>query len=163
MKTRLVNRRSILQMIAGGSTALLLSELLEFSPAQAATDPTVLFNAIRSQNGLSPMATDGKLEQAALYQAKRMASHGKIGHSIGWGNGFGARVRQAGIRGVAAENVASGQRDTDAVFKAWMNSAGHRKNMLDAEFNRYGLAWATPENKPHYIYWAMILGVAQQA
>lgn len=163
MKTGLVTRRAALQILAGGAVILSAPDVFKIASAQAASDPTELFNAIRRQNGLSMMATDPKLEQAALYQAKRMASHGKIGHSIGWGNGFVARLKQAGIRGPAAENVASGQSDTDAVFKAWMNSAGHRKNMLDPVFDRYGLAWATPVNKPHYVYWAMMLGVAQQA
>ena len=46
-----------------------------------------------------------------------------------------------------------------AVFDAWMKSSGHRKNMLDPTFEHYGLAWATPENKPTYIYWAMMLGL----
>jgi uncharacterized protein YkwD len=134
---------------------------LSTGPAQAASDPTELFNQIRRQHGLGLMETDRKLENAALYQAKRMASHGKMGHSIGWGNGFVARLKQAGIHGAAAENVAVGQRSTEAVYKAWMNSPGHRKNMLDPAFNRYGLAWAAPEAKPNYIYWAMVLGVAQ--
>ncbi len=40
-----------------------------------------------------------------------------------------------------------------------MKSPGHRKNMLDPTFEHYGLAWATPENKPTYIYWAMMLGL----
>lgn len=175
MKTKPVRRRAVLQVLAGGVGVLfmpvLLAPPLKISAAQAAgsatfsdpafSDPTRLFNSIRRQYGLPLMATDPKLEQAALDQAKRMASHGKIGHNIGWGNGFIVRLKRAGIRGAAAENVASGQPDTQAVFKAWMSSAGHRKNMLDPMFDRYGLAWATPENKPHYIYWAMMLGVAQ--
>lgn len=161
MKSRLVSRRNCLQILVGGTGILILPVYLQAMPAFAASDPTELFNSIRRKNGLSQMATDPKLEQAALYQAKRMAAHGKIGHNIGWGNGFVARLKQAGIRGPAAENVASGQKNTEAVFQAWMNSPGHRKNMLDPVFNRYGLAWATPENRPNYIYWAMVLGVAQ--
>ncbi|MGU3574501.1 CAP domain-containing protein [Brucellaceae bacterium C25G] len=161
MKTGLVTRRTLMKGLAGGAGLSLISDLAFIIPAYAVSDPTALFNTIRRQNGLSMMETDPKLEQAALYQAKRMASHGKIGHSIGWGNGFVSRLKQAGIRGPAAENVASGQPDTDAVFKAWMNSAGHRKNMLDPVFDRYGLAWATPENKPRTLYWAMMLGVNQ--
>ncbi|PWL19212.1 CAP domain-containing protein [Falsochrobactrum shanghaiense] len=127
--------------------------------AQAASDPTQLFNRIRKAHGLPLMATDARLEEAALYQARRMASHGKISHSVGWGNGFVARLKKAGIRGPAAENLASGQSDTDAAFDAWMQSPGHRKNMLDPTFAHYGLAWATPEDKPRYIYWAMVLGL----
>jgi len=153
----ILNRRGFL-VLAGGALAV---TAMPWKAALAAgdDDPTAIFNAIRKANGLPLMATDSKLEQAALYQAKRMASYGKIGHSVGWGNGFVARLRQAGIRGPAAENVASGQRSTQAVFDAWMKSPGHRKNMLDPTFEHYGLAWATPENKPTYIYWAMMLGL----
>ncbi|KAB2701172.1 CAP domain-containing protein [Ochrobactrum sp. Kaboul] len=157
----MLSRRGFL-VLAGGAVSL---SALPFDAAEAATnvvsagDPTGLFNTIRKANGLSLMATDSKLEQAALFQAKRMASYGKIGHSVGWGNGFVARLRQAGIRGPAAENVASGQSSTEAVFDAWMKSPGHRKNMLDPTFSHYGLAWATPENKPNRIYWAMMLGL----
>ncbi|WP_139973373.1 CAP domain-containing protein [Ochrobactrum sp. CGA5] len=151
------SRRSFL-LLAGG--ALVVSAVpLNMALAAGDNDPTPIFNVIRKAYGLPLMATDTRLEQAALYQAKRMASYGKIGHSIGWGNGFVARLRQAGIRGPAAENVASGQRDTQAVFDAWMKSPGHRKNMLDPTFEHYGLAWATPDNKPTYIYWAMMLGL----
>ncbi|WP_176073301.1 CAP domain-containing protein [Brucella intermedia] len=152
-----VNRRGFL-ILAGGALAM---SAMPWKAAWAAgdDDPTAIFNAIRKANGLPLMATDSRLEQAALYQARRMAGYGKIGHSVGWGNGFVARLRQAGIRGPAAENVASGQRSTQAVFDAWMKSPGHRKNMLDPTFEHYGLAWATPENKPTYIYWAMMLGL----
>jgi uncharacterized protein YkwD len=151
-----VNRRKFL--FAMGAASVLTAAPWS-SEAHAAGDPTALFNAIRKEHGLPAMATDATLEKAALYQAKRMASYDKIGHSIGWGNDFVSRLRQAGIRGPAAENVAAGQRDTEAVFAAWMKSPGHRKNMLDPEFRHYGLAWATPADKPRYIYWAMMLGL----
>ncbi|WP_425287361.1 CAP domain-containing protein [Paramesorhizobium deserti] len=154
-----LSRRKFL-MLAGGALVFAAAPSLLFaSEAEAAEDPTALFNVIRKQHGLPPVDTDARLEQAALYQAKRMASRGKIGHSVGWGNGFVARLRQAGIRGPAAENVAAGQRSTTEVFDAWMKSPGHRKNMLDREFRHYGLAWATPADKPRYIYWAMVLGL----
>ncbi|PYE86376.1 CAP domain-containing protein [Phyllobacterium leguminum] len=150
-----VNRRNFLTL-AG---AMVLSAAPLANEAIAAEDPTALFNIIRKQHGLPLLATEPKLEKAALYQAKRMASYDKIGHSVGWGNDFVSRLRQFGIHGPAAENVAAGQRNTAAVFEAWMNSPGHRKNMLDPDFYHYGLAWATPEAKPRYIYWAMELGV----
>lgn len=132
---------------------------LELAQATGPGDPTAIFNAIREANGLTPMATDERLEQAALYQARRMASFSTVSHTVGWGNGFVARLRKAGIRGPAAENLAAGQPDTQSVFDAWMNSAGHRKNMLDPTFSHYGLAWATPEDNPRRIYWAMMLGI----
>ncbi|MBN9044541.1 MAG: CAP domain-containing protein [Rhizobiales bacterium] len=149
------SRRGFLSL-AGG--ALIVSA----APALAGgrdDDPTRMLNAFRKANGVPPVATDPTLEKAALYQAKRMATHGKMGHSIGWGEGFVARLRQAGIHGPAAENVAEGQPDTRSVFSAWMKSPGHRRNMLDPEFGHYGLAWARPANNPGMIYWSMVLGL----
>ncbi|PRD41229.1 CAP domain-containing protein [Phyllobacterium phragmitis] len=147
-------------MLTGAALALAAAPSLWLADeAEADENPTALFNAIRKRYNLPPVDNDPKLEQAALYQAKRMASRGKVSHSVGWGNGFASRLRQAGVRGPAAENVAAGQRSTADVFDAWMKSAGHRKNMLDPEFRHYGLAWATPEDKPRYIYWAMVLGL----
>lgn len=119
---------------------------------------TQLFNAIRKENRLSSMSPDPLLQKAAQDQAERMAQNQKMGHSIGWGNDFGARVRRFGIKGAAAENVAAGQPDLATVFKAWMNSKGHRKNMLDPEFSHYGLAYAVSPQKPSYRYWALVLG-----
>lgn len=153
-----LSRRGFL-ILAGGALAYAALPKGFVEAASGDVDPTALFNQIRKANGLSSMATDSKLEKAALYQARRMASHGKIGHSVGWGNGFVSRLKQAGIRGPAAENVASGQPNTQAVFDAWMKSPGHRKNMLDPTFSHYGLAWATPENNPRRLYWAMMLGL----
>ncbi|MBC2884431.1 CAP domain-containing protein [Ochrobactrum sp. CM-21-5] len=157
-KQKLILSRRNFLIFAGGALAVSAMPA-EMAQAAGNDDPTAIFNAIRKANGLSLMATDSRLEQAALFQARRMASHGKVGHSVGWGHGFVSRLRQAGIRGPAAENVAAGQPDTNAVFTAWMKSPGHRKNMLDPVFAHYGLAWATPENKPTYIYWAMMLGL----
>lgn len=151
----LLSRRMV--VITGGAT--LLTHVAFPVSAASTEDVTELVNRLRRQYGVPVMQPDARLEQAALYQARLMAKYGKIGHSIGWGNGFSGRLRQAGIRGPAAENVASGQKDVPAVLKAWLNSAGHRKNLLDPLFTRYGLARAARNDKPHYLYWAMLYGV----
>lgn len=150
-----LSRRSFMILAGGALTALTFPVGISLA---AGEDPTRLFNEIRKAHGLPAMKTDKKLEEAALFQARRMAAHQKISHSVGWGHSFGARIKKAGIRGPAAENLASGQTSTKDAFDAWMKSPGHRRNMLDPMFSRYGLAWATPESKPHYIYWAMVLG-----
>ena len=152
----LISRRRIL--IAGGAL-LLTPAFMPLSAAFAAEDINELVNKVRRQYGAPPMQPEEKLEKAALYQARLMAKHGKIGHSIGWGNSFGGRLKQAGIRGPAAENVASGQKDVPDALTAWLNSAGHRKNLLDPLFTRYGLAYAARAEKPHYLYWAMLYGI----
>src|SRR5690606_21627539 len=134
------SRGSFLILGVGASTALSFPAGISLA---AAVDPTRLFNEIRKAHGRPERATATKLEAAALFQARLMASHQKISHSVGWGNSFGARIKKAGIRGPAAENLAAGQTSTKAAFDAWMKSPGHRRNMLDPIFSRYGLAWAT--------------------
>ncbi|WP_439273648.1 CAP domain-containing protein [Pseudochrobactrum sp. HB0163] len=146
-------------LLAGGGAFLLSPSGLGISSAFAATDVTIQINRLRKNYGVPPLQPDERLDKAALYQAKLMAEYGKIGHNIGWSNTFTARLKQAGIRGPAAENVASGQKDVASVLDAWLKSAGHRRNLLDPLFTRFGLAYAFREDKPHYLYWAMLYGV----
>lgn len=145
------------QFLFAAGTAIVIPLAIIPTHVQA-SENTALINKIRAANNLPLLQSEQKLQQAALSQAQLMARHSKMGHSIGWGNGFAARLKKAGIRGVAAENVAVGQKTVAAVLSAWMNSAGHRKNLLDPSFTRYGLAYASPATKPDYRYWALILG-----
>ncbi|HEY6631965.1 MAG TPA: CAP domain-containing protein [Rhizobiaceae bacterium] len=112
--------------------------------------------AIRREYGLPPLAPDTTLEQAATQQAGYMARADKMAHRTGWGKDFASRMRANGVRGAAAENVAYGQQTPKDVFKAWMDSKGHRRNMLDPAFTRFGLASAEDERGRKY--WALVLG-----
>ena len=58
---------------------------------------------------------------------------------------------------LAAENVAFGDIDVDELFLRWMNSSGHRRNMLDPRFTRYGLAYVREGNGSNRRYWALVL------
>ena len=112
--------------------------------------------AIRREYGLPPLAPDTTLEQAATQQAGLMARADKMTHRTGWGKDFASRMRENGVRGAAAENVAYGQQTPKDVFKAWMDSKGHRRNMLDPTFAHFGLASA--EDQRGRKYWALVLG-----
>ena len=111
--------------------------------------------AIRSENGLPPLKSDSKLERAAAQQAGFMASAGDMDHSTGWGKGFSRRMKQNGIAGPAAENVAYGAMTPQKLFSMWMDSSGHRRNMLDPRFGHYGLGSATDGQGRRY--WALVL------
>ncbi len=147
--------------LTGVYSSLPLAQTLAASPLQEQAETAL--NHIRRQYDLDLMQYDPKLEKAALYQANRMADADKMSHSVGWFNGFGARVKKAGIRGPAAENIAVGQPDIATVFRMWMDSKGHRMNMLDKEFNAFGLAVVAPRSNPRRKYWALMLGVDQSA
>lgn len=111
--------------------------------------------AIRSQNGLPPLTQDARLERAAAQQAGYMAGAGRMSHRVGWGKDFATRMRENGIEGAAAENVAHGAMSTEKLFSMWANSPGHRRNMLDRRFTRYGLASA--QDGQGRKYWALVL------
>lgn len=111
--------------------------------------------AIRKGAGLSPLAPDAQLEKAARQQAELMAASGRMKHTTGRGKDFLTRVRGNGIEGAAAENIAYGRFGLDELFSAWVNSPGHRKNMLDPRFSRFGLASARGEGERRY--WSLIV------
>lgn len=111
---------------------------------------------IRSNAGLPPLTKDAKLERAAAQQAGYMAAASKMSHKVGWRKDFATRMRENGVEGAAAENVAHGSMSTGKLFAMWMNSPGHRRNMLDPRFGHYGLASA--EDGQGRKYWALVLG-----
>ncbi|TKT74990.1 CAP domain-containing protein [Aquamicrobium sp. LC103] len=113
---------------------------------------------IRSQNGLPTMSPDATLERAALRQAGYMAQSGRMAHDTGWRKDFATRMAQGGVAAPAAENLAHGRMELDRVFQMWMNSQGHRRNMLDERFTRFGLAYVKESPDSDRRYWALVLG-----
>lgn len=118
-------------------------------------DPTKLINALRSQNGQGPLQSDKQLEKMAQDQANLMADAQKVAHTVSFGNDFVTRLRKFGIHGAAGENLCAGRSTVAAAYNVWMNSPGHRSNMLYPSFHYYGLAKATSPKRPNYVYWAI--------
>ena len=85
-----------------------------------------------------------------------MARSGKMEHTTGPGLDFVTRMRRDGVAAPAAENLAHGRMEPQRLFSMWMASPGHRTNMLDPRFSRYGLAHASDGNGQRY--WALVLG-----
>ena len=112
---------------------------------------------IRAENGLGPLTADRTLERAALQQAGYMASSGRMDHDTGWGKDFASRMKDNGVEGAAAENLAHGRMEPGKVFSMWMNSDGHRRNMLDPRFSKFGLAYVREAGGDRK-YWALVLG-----
>ena len=112
--------------------------------------------SIRTDHGLPPLASDEKLEKAAAQQAGYMARASAMSHRTGWRKDFATRMKENGVEGAAAENVAHGAMSTEKLFQMWMDSQGHRRNMLDPRFAHYGLASA--EDGQGRKYWALVLG-----
>jgi len=140
--------QSVLDLGLGPSTAKTVIEARTGEEALA---------KIRSSHGLSQLASDPQLERAAAQQAAYMARSDRMEHTTGRGRDFASRVRENRIAGVAAENIARGRFVTGGLFTAWMNSSGHRKNMLDPRFSKFGLASAEAPGGDGARYWALVL------
>lgn len=101
-----------------------------------------LVNQERAKAGLAPLTSDPALTNMALDKAKDMYNNNYFDHtSPTYGSPFDM-MNQYGIRySYAGENIAKGQRNPQEVMNAWMNSDGHRKNILSANFAKIGVAY----------------------
>ncbi|MEK7160427.1 MAG: CAP domain-containing protein [Patescibacteria group bacterium] len=110
-----------------------------------------LTNGDRLQKNLQPLKTNARLEHAALLKAKDMAEKGYFEHLSPDGKTPWSWLEQTGYDYQwAGENLAVNFVDSKDIEDAWMNSAGHRANILDVHFTEIGIA-ALPgvyKNKP---------------
>ncbi|MGA3334494.1 MAG: CAP domain-containing protein [Terracidiphilus sp.] len=99
-----------------------------------------LANQARAQAGVGRLEWDPALAAAALQHCLRMAAEGPIAHRYGGEPDLSARAAQAGARfSVIEENVAVGM-SAAAIHEEWMQSPGHRANLLSPEVDRVGVA-----------------------
>lgn len=108
-----------------------------------------LTNAERTKAGLSPLQTDDKLMAAAREKSQDMQSNNYFSHtSPTFGSPFD-RMKALGIAYKSAgENIAQGQRSPQEVVQAWMDSPGHRANILNGKFTHIGVGYVKSGN-----YW----------
>lgn len=145
-------------LIATLSLAACQAALSPGDGAGASASGAAWLAEIRQANGLPALAVDRRLEQAALRQSGYMAASGKMAHATGWRRDFSTRMRQDGIDGIAAENLARGRMEMDEVFARWMASPPHRRNMLDPRVKRFGLAYARAGRGGTERYWTLVVG-----
>ncbi|MGB6116792.1 MAG: CAP domain-containing protein [Mesorhizobium sp.] len=137
----------ILMIVASIATPFVLAScrsttLLEIPGEGLSGDAEDILRRLRAEESLPPLSRDAGLEAAARQQAELMAGAGRMEHTAVRGQDFVTRIRSNGIEGAAAENIAHGNYDMERLFLAWMNSRGHRLNMMDRRFTRFGLASA---------------------
>ncbi|MFI5979668.1 sigma-70 family RNA polymerase sigma factor [Streptomyces sp. NPDC051555] len=114
-------------------------------PALAAPQGTVaqviaLVNQERSAAGCGPLKDDAQLRAAAQGQSDDMADRGFFDHTNPDGADPGKRITAAGYRwSTYGENIARGQATPAAVMDSWMNSPGHRANILNCSFKDIGV------------------------
>ncbi|HJF32591.1 MAG TPA: CAP domain-containing protein [Sporosarcina psychrophila] len=127
------------------------AEVAPVKPAETAQDASIsaiekavldLTNAERQKAGLKPLQTDSKLMNSARQKSADMASKNYFSHTSPT---YGSPFDQMKANGVtyksAAENIAMGQRSAEEVVKGWMESPGHRQNILTPGFTHIGIGY----------------------
>ncbi|WP_230931704.1 CAP domain-containing protein [Priestia sp. TSO9] len=109
-----------------------------------------LVNQEREKQGLKPLTLNKKLSDVARTKSKDMMDKGYFDHnSPTYGSPFDM-MKQFGIEyTTAGENIAKGQQSPEDVMNAWMNSDGHRKNILNPDFTEIGVGYV----KGDTTYW----------
>ena len=127
--------------------------------AAIAAEVVTRTNEARARNGLSAFRTNARLMEAARLHAQQMAARQQAAHTI---SGAQYPTMQSRLSAVgyayasAAENVAWNQRSPREVVDTWMNSSGHRANILDSELTEIGAAMArSAKGAP---YWVQVFG-----
>ncbi|MFF5104966.1 CAP domain-containing protein [Streptomyces sp. NPDC000134] len=98
-----------------------------------------LVNEERAKAGCTPVTADGALAELAESFSRAMAAQGFFDHTDPSGATPWDRAEAAGISNLGGENIARGQADAQAVMDAWMNSEGHRANILNCDFTTLGV------------------------
>ncbi|MFI2855695.1 CAP domain-containing protein [Paenibacillus sp. JSM ZJ436] len=111
---------------------------------QAAMEAKVveLVNQERTKAGLKSLTVHQELAAMALDKAKDMSSNNYFAHtSPTYGSPYDMMKAYGISYRYAGENIAKGQRTPEEVMKAWMNSEGHRKNILSPNFTMIGVGY----------------------
>lgn len=111
-----------------------------------------LVNKQRVNNGLQPLTKNWTLAKMARCKSQDMVTHNYFSHtSPVYGSPF-TMMQDFGLKFTAAgENIAEGQPTPQAVMNAWMNSPGHRANILSPAYNQIGVGMA--KTSSGVIYW----------
>lgn len=111
-----------------------------------------LVNEIRQQNGLRPLTANWELSRVARYKSQDMKDKGYFSHtSPTYGSPF-QMIRAFGLSfRTAGENIARGYSTPQAVVNGWMNSSGHRANILNASYTQIGVGYVSQGN-----YWTQM-------
>ncbi len=112
-----------------------------------------LVNKEREKAGLSTLTMDADITAAANVRAKEIVQ--KFSHTRPDGSNFGTVLKEQGVsfKG-SGENIAWGQKSPEQVMNAWMNSDGHRANILNKNFKNIGVGYY--QNEKGVNYWVQL-------
>lgn len=113
-----------------------------------------LVNTERAAAGCGALTLNAQLNTAATAHSEDMAANNYFDHTGLDGSAPWDRARAAGYgSSFIGENIAQGYRSADAVMNGWMNSSGHRANILNCGYNHLGVGLSSQGN-----YWTQLFG-----
>lgn len=127
------------------------SQPTQYSYAVSAFEKKVveLTNAERAKQGLAPLTLDTQLSKVARIKSQDMKDHNYFDHnSPTYGSPFDMMKKFGISYSSAGENIAMGQTTPEQVVQAWMDSPGHRANIMNSSFTRIGVGYVASGN-----YW----------
>ena len=127
------------------------------------SDLLILTNQARQARGLNSLTFSYQLGQAAQSYAEEMATQNFFSHTGKNGSTLGSRIGATGYQySAAGENLAAGQSTALSVFQGWMNSEGHRANILNDRFTEVGFGLFDSTGSSDYgLYWVQKFGKPQ--
>ncbi|MGA8241807.1 MAG: CAP domain-containing protein [Desulfobacterales bacterium] len=138
---------SVLLLFVGVAQADFESEVIE------------LVNIERETRNLHPLSYNQELTVAARRHSQDMADQNYFSHTSQDGREFYERIADAGYDYQSCgENIAAGYASPEAVVEGWMNSDGHRRNILDPDYCDIGVGYAAVAGNQYYHYWTQDFG-----
>lgn len=126
------------------------------------TEVFALVNLERQIQKLHPLQMDSRLHEAALGHSQDMAEQNYFDHTSLDLRTPGTRISQAGYAwSTYGENIAAGYSTPAAVVEGWMNSSGHRANILSSGFCDIGVGYAYSAGSAYGAYWTQDFGRQQ--
>ncbi|MFD3328428.1 CAP domain-containing protein [Streptomyces sp. NPDC058701] len=127
------------------------------APSGAQAEVLALVNKERAAVGCPVLTLNAKLTKAAQDHSADMAANSNMSHTGSDGSDPGRRITRAGYQWrTYGENVAYGYSTAAKVMEGWMNSPGHKRNILDCSYKEIGIGLAQPGH-----YWTQDFGAAR--
>ncbi|WP_442271030.1 CAP domain-containing protein [Streptomyces sp. M-16] len=127
------------------------------APSGPVAEVVALVNKERAAVGCPAVTVNDKLTKAAQDHSADMAAHATMSHTGSDGSDPGRRITDAGyVWRTYGENVAYGYPTAAKVMEGWMNSPGHKRNILDCSYKEIGVGLSQPGQ-----YWTQDFGAAR--
>ncbi|WP_210408295.1 CAP domain-containing protein [Allokutzneria sp. NRRL B-24872] len=118
-----------------------------------------LTNGHRAEAGCPALTPNPQLAASAQAHSEDMAAQNYFSHTGKDGSDPGQRMARAGYVGRSwAENIAAGYRDAEKTVRQWMNSEGHRKNILNCDLRELGVGFVSKPGTRYTTYWTQNFG-----